>query len=124
MRHSVLLLALLLAACSDAKPPEVNLSDALPNIPTPPSGILVTREAGEEAIKIRFRSSEPPERVLEYYREVLSKAPYTLVSDTKVDSSHALYAEVPGKPSLWVTIAPEGTGTLVDVAGAKDRKRP
>lgn len=125
MRHTALLFVLLLAACSDAKPPEVKLSDALPNIIAPPNARILSRESGEDAVKVRFSSPLPPEAIVRFYRDQLSKAPYTLVSDARsgVDG-YALYAENPGSPSVWVTIVPDsGKGTFVDVAGAKDRRR-
>jgi hypothetical protein len=125
MRNRSLLFLLLLAACSDAKPKEVALSDALPNIPVPPGGAVVSRELGEEAVKVRFSSPITPDEVARYYRELLSKAPYTLVSDTRTaDSAITLYAEQPGQPSLWVAITPAGRyGTFVDIAGAKERPK-
>ncbi len=125
MRNHSLLFLLLLAACSDAKPKEVALSDALPNIPAPPNASIVSRNSGEEAVKVRFSTPIQPDEVARYYRNLLSKAPYTLVSDTKsADSGFALYAEQPGQPSLWIAITPAGKyGTFVDVAGAKERPK-
>jgi hypothetical protein len=125
MRYQTLPLLLLLAACSGEKPPEVKLADALPNVIAPPNATLLSREAGVDAVKIRFRTPVAPEQVAEYYREQLSKVPYTLVSDTKSDSGGVvLYAEQPNNPSLWVWIAPDGQkGSLVDLAGAKERPR-
>lgn len=123
MRHTTLLLTVLLAAaCSDAKPPEVKISDALPNIPAPPNASIVSRESGEDAVKVRFRTPFSADKTAEYYREMLSKAPYTLVSDTKTpDNGYAMYAEQPGQPSLWVQIARDGdNAATVDIAGAKE----
>ncbi len=122
MRHTPLLLVLLLAACSDDRP-EVKMSETLPNIPVPPNAQVVSREGGEDALKLRFRSSLPPDRVAFYYRTVLSKPPFTLISDTRTeDQGYALYAEQVDRPSLWVKIV-EGSdkGSIVDVAGAKEK---
>lgn len=124
MRHTALLLLVLLAACSEREQPDVKLSETLPHIIAPPNSHILSREAGDDAVKIRFSSDQSPERVATYYRGELSKEPYTLVSDTKTGTdSYALYAENPGKPSMWVTITSDGTkGSYVDVAGAKGRR--
>jgi hypothetical protein len=115
---------LLLAACSEPRK-EPKLGEAIPNLPVPPNAEVISREGGEEAIKIRFRSSQPPEQVADYYRNVLSKEPWRLVSDTRdQDGGVALYAEQDGPP-LWVTIrkADGAEGTFVDLAGAKTKSR-
>ena len=121
----VLATLLLLAACS--KPPkEPALGEAIPNLPVPPSAAVVSREGGEDAIKIRFRSTDTPEKVAAYYRELLSNPPWRLVSDTRQqDGGVALYAEQDGPP-LWVTIrkADGSEGTYVDLAGARVKSRP
>jgi hypothetical protein len=86
---------------------------------------VVSREGGEDAIKVRFRSSLQPDQIAAYYREVLSKAPWRLVSDAREqDGGIALYAEQDGPP-LWVTIrkAEGASGTFVDLAGAKTKSR-
>lgn len=125
MRHSLLVLAVLLAACSDPKPPEAKFADALPLIPAPPNATILNRESGVDAIKVRFSTTIAVQNVALYYRDLLSKAPYNLVSDTKMaDSSIAMYAEHPGHPSLWVTISSNGGGgAFVDIAGAKERAK-
>jgi hypothetical protein len=121
MRKSLLLLTILaLAACSETKK-EAKLGETIPNLPVPPSADVVSREGGEDAVKIRFRSTLDPEAVANYYRTVLSKQPWRLISDTKEqDGGVALYAESDGPP-LWVTIrkADGASGTFVDLAGAK-----
>ena len=125
MRKSLLVAAmLLLAACSEPRK-EPQLGEALPFIPVPPSSQVVSREGGEDAIKIRFRSTEDPDKIAAYYRDLLSKPPWRLVSDTREqDGGVALYAEQDGPP-LWVTIrkADGAEGTLVDLAGAKTKRQ-
>ena len=125
MPKPLLLLSILaLAACAEPrKGPK--LSETIPNLPAPPNADVILREGGEDAIKIRFRSSLDPEQIATYYRTVLSKAPWRLVSDTKEpDGGVALYAEQDGPP-LWVTIrkADGASGTFVDLAGAKTKTR-
>jgi hypothetical protein len=123
MRPTRLLpLLLLLAGCSEPRKTP-RLSEALPNIPVPPSSEVIAREGGEDAIQIRFHSSLEPDQIATYYRTVLSKDPWRLVSDTKAeDGGVALYAEQQGPP-LWVTIrrAEGGSGTIIELAGAKSR---
>jgi hypothetical protein len=125
MRTSLLLISLLgLAACAEPKKAP-KLSETLPNLPAPPNSDVISREGGDEAIKLRFRSSLAPDQVAAYYREVLSKTPWRLVSDTREqDGGIALYAEQDGPP-LWVTIhkADGAEGTFVDLAGAKQKTR-
>jgi hypothetical protein len=125
MRKPTLLLALAAAlACSEPQK-QPKLSETLPNLPAPPNSDVISREGGDDALKVRFRSSLDPEQVAAYYREVLSKAPWRLVSDTKEqDGGVALYAEQDGPP-LWVSIrkADGASGTFVDLAGAKTKRR-
>lgn len=120
----LLLTVLVLAACSEPKP-VAKLGETIPNLPLPPAADLISREGGEDALKLRFRSSVDPEAVATYYRSVLSKPPWRLISDTKQqDGGVALYAEQDGPP-LWVTIrkADGASGTFVDLAGAKTKSR-
>jgi hypothetical protein len=109
-----------LSACSEKKP-EPDLSGALPTLLVPPNSSVVSREGGTEALKIRFHSQFEPEQVARYYREVLSKPPWNLVSDTPDrEGTIALYAERPDGPPLWVSISKvgDGSGSYVDLAGA------
>ncbi len=124
MRNQMLAgLLLLVAACSEPRKfPQVG--ETIPNLPIPPSSQLLSREGGDDALKLRFRSADPPENVAIYYRNVLSKAPWNLVSDnTQPDGTITLYAEQEGPP-LWVSIrkADGATGSYVDLAGAKVKK--
>lgn len=115
-----LVLTLVLAACSEPKK-QVDISEAIPNLPVPPAGELILREGGEDALKFRFRSTESPAYVADYYRSVLGRAPWTLVSDvTTADGVVSIYAEQAG-PSLWVTVrkADGAAGSFIDIAGAK-----
>ena len=125
MKKPLLLISILvLAACSEPRK-EAKLGETIPNLPVPPSSDVVSREGGEDAIKIRFRSTLDPEALATYYRGVLSKEPWRLISDTKEqDGGVALYAEQDGPP-LWVTIrkAEGASGTFVDLAGAKTKRR-
>ena len=115
-----LILTLALAACSEPKK-QVDISEAIPNLPLPPAGDLISKEGGEDALKLRFRSTDSPAAVADYYRNVLSRPPWSLVSDvTAPDGVISFYAEQAG-PSLWVTVrkADGAAGSFVDIAGAK-----
>lgn len=114
------LLSLALAACAESKK-QVNLSEAIPNLPLPPGGAFISQEGGEEALKLHFRSPVGPDSVAAYYRAVLARPPWHLVRDASAaDGTITLYAEQSGPP-LWVIIRKsEGsTGSYVDIAGAK-----
>ncbi len=113
-----------LLACAEPKK-EIPLQDVLPNIPLPPAAEVLSREGGEDAVQLRFRSSFSPEQVAAYYRGVLGKPPWRLISDTPgADGTITMYAEQEGPP-LWVTIrkADGATGSFVDLAGARLKKR-
>ncbi|MEO8635335.1 MAG: hypothetical protein ABI587_08660 [Gemmatimonadales bacterium] len=119
----LLLLTLALVSCTEPKQ-EASISETIPNLPLPPDAELLSREGGEDALKLHFRSATPPEVVVSYYRGVLSRPPWTLVSDVKTgDGGIAMYAEQAG-PSLWVTVrkADGASGSLVDIAGAKSAR--
>ncbi len=116
-------LALGLVACAEPPKKQAQVGETLPNLPLPPGGEVVSREGGEDALKIRFRSDIAPDQLVAYYRGVLGKPPWRLVSDTpSPDGAVTLYAEQDG-PSIWVTVrkAEGAAGTFVDIAGAKSR---
>jgi len=120
MRRLLFLAALAgLTACSEPRP-KPDLGDRLANVPIPPGAEGLGRDDGENAVQLRFRTPVGVEEVATYYREALSRAPWRLVNESKMpDGSFAFYAEQNGPP-LWVNVRPgEGSGTLVDVAGAK-----
>lgn len=113
---------MLLVACGSEsrapKPPDT--FTVFPNLPLPPSAQFVSRAGSEDALQIRLLSAGTPDKVTEYYRDVLSKGKWRLVSDVKKpDGSVALYAEQEGPP-IWVRIWPtsDGAGTMVELAGA------
>jgi len=123
MRRSLLSLVLLLtAACSEPRK-QVDVSEALPTILLPPASQVIGREIGEDAVKVKFRSSWKPEDLAHYYRFQLGQPPWRLISDVKIaDGTLVLYAEQDGPP-LWISIrrAEGSAGSFVDLAGAKPR---
>lgn len=128
MRRSYLFLLALatpaLAACQREKKPEPpKFAEVLPEIPLPPGGRGVGRNAGDDALLIRFRSPDPADSVVQYYRRVFNDRQWRLVSDAKTkDGVVTLYAEQgAGRPPMWVRVLPdpEFGGTLVEVAGAR-----
>jgi hypothetical protein len=123
MRKTILVLLLLLSACSERPKQEASIFEAFSVITVPPSSQLLNREVGEEAIKLRFRSELSPDDVAAFYRGQLVRSPWRLVSDVKqADGTISLFAEQDGPP-LWVSIrrAPGSSGSLVDLVGAKRR---
>ncbi len=122
MRHPLLLLALAsLVACSEPEPrSRVDLGERISNVPIPPGAEGLGRDDGDNAVQLRFRTPLPVDTIAAYYRGALSRAPWRLVNESRMaDGSVAFYAEQEGPP-LWVNVRPaEGSGTLVDVAGAK-----
>ncbi|HEX7337813.1 MAG TPA: hypothetical protein VF252_11460 [Gemmatimonadales bacterium] len=126
-RRALVLAGALLAACGSEprapKPPDAFA--VFPHLPLPPSSQFVSRSGSEDALQIRFLSSGRPDEVTGYYRDVLSKGRWRLVSDVKKpDGSVVLYAEQDGPP-IWVRIWPtsDGAGTMVELAGALVRKQ-
>lgn len=120
-RLIIVVLGLGLMACAEPARKQADVGETLPNLPIPPNGEIISREGGEDALKFRFRSDLAPEPMLAYYRGVLGKPPWRLVSDApSPDGAVTLYAEQDG-PSIWVTIrkADGAAGSFVDIAGAK-----
>jgi len=120
MRHPLLLLALAgVVACAEPKP-KPDLSDRISNIPIPPGAEGLGRDDGDNAVQLRFRTPLPVDTIAAYYRKVFSRAPWRLVNESRMgDSSVAFYAEQDGPP-MWVNVRPgDGSGTLVDIVGAK-----
>lgn len=118
---------MLIAGCRDKPPEPPKVSEALPNLPIPPFATVLSRAGSEDALQIAFRSAVGPDSVARFYRAVLTKAPWSLVGDTRTaDGSLALYAEQSGGPPLWVTIRRDtaSSGSLVNVGGAVVRSNP
>ena len=93
----------------------------MPNLPLPPSGAVISRDGGEDALAITFLSSVNADTMAGYYRHVLTTGDWNLVSDTKdAKGIVTMYAERPG-PSLWVRITTDSAtkGSIVILAGAK-----
>jgi hypothetical protein len=122
-----LLLSLVLLACGSEqpeppKPPE--FTQAFSNLPLPPNAEFVSRGGGPEALQITLTTPVKEPDVSNYYRSVLTKGKWRLVSDIKgTDHVTVLYAEHDGPP-LWVRIWPmnDSSGTMVQLTGAAIRK--
>jgi hypothetical protein len=116
-------LAVGLAACGDKAPKTASLHDAMPFVPLPPGATFVQRSGGPDALQITVRSPSKADEVAAYYRGVLGKNGWKLVSDQKdQDGATVLFAEKKGPP-LWVRVQPDGSGTLVQLSGAVVSKR-
>ena len=113
---------LLLACGSDAAPPakSPDTFTVFPNLPLPPGAKFVSRAGSSDALQITMFSPNEATYVVEYYRDVLSKGRWRLVSDQKKpDGKVILYAEQDGPP-IWISVWPttDSAGTMVQLAGA------
>ena len=122
---SVLAAVVLLSACHRAGPQQVTLGEAFRYLPLPANAQALVKEGGAEAMEFIFVTPTMPDSVVAYYRRVLSADPFHLINERTVGKSVALYAEQDAGPPIWVTINPNGSeGTMVTLAGAKDKDRP
>ncbi|MGH7583898.1 MAG: hypothetical protein ACREL5_11800 [Gemmatimonadales bacterium] len=121
IRFAACLLALVsTAACHRSPPKEPMLGQVLPNIPLPPHAQPLVREGGVDAIQFVIVSSDPPDSVANYYRNLLSRDPFRLVNERSKGGGTQFYAEQDG-PSLWITVSPNGSaGSQITIAGASD----
>jgi hypothetical protein len=122
IRRWIVLVTALLPACgSEPKPPQPpEFTQAFANLPLPPNPEFVSRSGSADALQITLSTSMEQERVADYYRTMLTKGKWRLVSDLKnPDGSTALYAEQDGPP-LWVRLSKlkDRPGTLVQLTGA------
>jgi hypothetical protein len=113
--------SLLLAACGSEPPPSrpPEFGKAFANLPLPPDPQLVSKSGSSDALQLTVHSSMEPDRLADYYREVLSRNSWHLVSSIKnPDGSIVVYAEQKGPP-LWVRIRrAEQGGSVVELTGA------
>jgi hypothetical protein len=122
LRRVVNLGCVLLLACgSESRQPET-LPDAFtvfPSLPIPPGATLVSKAGSSDALQLTMFSPSKAGDVLAYYRSVLSKGGWRLVSDRKKpDGAVILYAEQDGPP-MWVSVWPtsDSAGTMVQLSG-------
>jgi hypothetical protein len=116
-----LLAGLVLACGSEPRSPKSpEFGAAFPNLPLPPEPELVSQTGSADALQLTLHSPAEVDRILDYYRSILSTGNWRLVSDIKNrDGSVALYAEQDGPP-MWVRIwKPKGqSGTMIQLTGA------
>ena len=113
---------LLLACGSDVAPPvkTPNTFTVFPNLPLPPGAKFVSQAGSSDALQLTMFSPSQTSEVVEYYRNVLSKGRWRLVSDQKrPDGKVMFYAEQDGPP-IWISVWPttDSAGTMVQLAGA------
>jgi hypothetical protein len=115
--------ALLLLGCGSESSPQPKPPDTFtvfPNLPLPPEARFVSRAGSADALQITLFSPVETDGVVDYYRGVLSKGKWRLVSDVKnPDGTVLLYAEQDGPP-IWVRVWPttDSAGTMIQLAGA------
>src|SRR5690606_7806045 len=123
---ALLLAATLVAAgCSgDSGQPEpepLSPLQVLPNIPLPEDGQVVGTEGGVDAAVLVLSTPMPADSVAEFYRNMLSDAPYRLINEDVTGNVTSFYVEQDGPP-LWVTVESlEAGGSLIRLAGAAAR---
>jgi hypothetical protein len=116
----LLVLSAALAGCGDRAPKTASLHDAMPFVPLPPGATFVQKSGGPDAVQITLRSPGKADEVASYYRALLKKSGWKLVSDQPdKDGATVLFAEKNGPP-LWIRVqrAEDGNGTLVQLSGA------
>lgn len=109
-----------LVACKDKAPQQPKMSQVFPNLPLPPSGSVVSRSGGPDALQLTLMSPAKVQEVEAYYRSVLTRNGWRLVNDMRErDGSVVLLAEQDGPP-LWVRIksTSDSAATMVELAGA------
>ncbi len=112
-------IGLTLVGC-DKPPQPPDSAEVFPNLPLPPNATFVSRSGGSDALQITLRSPVKAAAVAGYYRSVLSKGGWRLVSDAKdPKGAIVLLAEQKGPP-LWVRISSieDSAATLVQLTGA------
>jgi hypothetical protein len=124
---SVLCVLLALGCKPEPRPTKVpSTFEAFPNLPLPPASQFVSRAGSEDALQLKLISAASSQQVLDYYRGVLTKGKWQLISDVKKpDGSVVLYAEQDGPP-LWVTVSPtsDKEGTMIELSGAVLAPKP
>lgn len=124
MRNILLLISagvLALPACRPERAPPVKtpeVGEAFPALIVPPGGELVSRQGSADALQFTFRTAQPVADVAEFYRRMLGQPGWRIVSDmADPTGAIAIFAEGEKRP-LWIRIAADSTGTLVDLTGA------
>ena len=109
-----------LAACGDKPAKPVDIAEALPNLPLPPSPTIISKTGGANTAMITLRSPAKIADVEAYYRSVLTGPGWKLVKQSTDRSGAIIMLAEQNGPPLWVRLrsAPDGSGTLVELAGA------
>ena len=117
----VLALVATAAGCDRPKPVKTpELAEVLPDLYLPSRFSFVSRSGSEDALQITVRTPQTVNQVAEYYRNLLTRDPWKIQSDTRnAEGALTLYATRRGPP-IWVRISPDTVynATLVQVSGA------
>jgi hypothetical protein len=123
MRPTLLLLAALAAtACKDDAPQTKlpRLGDALPKISLPRNSSMVSYAGSEEALSLLYRSAAPRAEVEDFYRTLLSREPWQLVSEGPDNEGATVFHAKQDGPPLWVRVWPDTAfnATFIRLSGA------
>lgn len=116
----ILGLAALPACQKDAAPKGPRLQDALPDLPLPADPVFISRSAGEDALQVVLSTAMSPDSAAAFYRVILSRKPWKLVSDQAMDRGGRAFSATRDGPPIWVTVMPDtdGVGSRISLNGA------
>ena len=122
MRPAQIALAavLALAACGkDApeKPLPPNFTDAFPDVPIPPGGVVASWSGSIDALQLTFRSPRPARDVVDAYRTEFVKPGWTLVSDTETPDSTVVLLAEKAQRAVWIRIERADSGSRIMMTG-------
>lgn len=119
-RVGLALAVLALVGCKDEPPEMAKISEAMPNIPLPPSAKVVSRAGSPEALKLTLVSSAKAPQIEAYYRRILSENGWRVLSDSRDREGAVVLLARQNGPPLWVRIqsTSDSMATMVELAGA------
>ncbi len=111
----------LLAGCKAEPPPKIaRIQDALPGMPLPGDPTFISRSGSDSALQVVMTSAQSLDTMIVYYRQILSREPWTLVSDQAFNTNGRVFYATRNGPPIWVTVTsnPNGAGTQISLNGA------
>jgi hypothetical protein len=119
-KRGAILLCLGLVACGDKRPKSASMQDAMPFVPLPPQATFLNQSRGPDALQITVRSGVKPDEVTAYYRGILKRNGWQVVSDAKDNDGAAVILAQKNGPPLWIRVQSTegGAASLVQLMGA------